>query len=499
MNKYLESVFLIIIGLFCFFYAMYFMQRNEKETAAAPFAAANFAMGIWNLLRAVRNMIPEKYYLPLGAITYLVIEFSAYTLFWFSYRYSVATEKQNDKVAYLPLIFPAITIIALMYKGADLFVLAGTRPLHVWDYLHTIYGYAIISTAAVLFVIRCISSFQQNKRGYMVLTSILIVFIIQNFARYFNKLGYLPEITVSIDYFYDVCTFLLVNLAFYAMYTDVNETVISQCKKTLFDRTDMPLFVFNLNNDFLTANEIAKNMITHNTDTVLRQYMKYDEIFPPEVFRRLGISQNHTDGQMFYLSNVRTGTMYFCTKQMVCKGRTKKELGYCCTLFDLDSYNLLFKNMEANAYSDPLTGCLNSSSFFMNVRVEIQSTHEHCLLVVAGLDNLTEINAVLGRQTGDSYIADAAQILRDVLPENRIYRLESSTFAVILPASQLPSIADLFAAIRSACSKYSKNKDYPLVISAGYAVTEDRTADVNMYYTTAFSNMALDRRAHASG
>ncbi len=498
MNNYPESIFLIIISLFCFFYAMYFMQRNAKETSAASFAAANFAMGIWNLLRAIKNMIPGQYYLSIGAVTYLVIEFSAYTLFLFSYRYSVPTEKQNNKVAYLPLIFPAATIIALLYAKAGLFALAGTRPLHVWDYLHTIYGYALISTAAVLFVIRCVSSFQQNKTWYMVLTSILIVFIIQNFARYFNKLGYLPELTATIDYFYDVCTLLLVNLAFFAMYSDLNETVISECRKKLFDRTDMPLFVFNLNNEFLTANEIAKVMIGRNTNTALHQYMKYDEIFPAEVFRRLGISQGNSDEQMFYLSNVKTGTMYFCTKLQVYRGHSKKELGYYCTLFDLDSYNLLFKNMESSAYSDPLTGCLNGSSFFMNFRVEMQSTHEQCLLVAAGLDCLAEINAVLGHKAGDAYIAAAAQILRDTLPENRIYRMESSTFAIILKASQLSVITELFAAIRAACSKYSREKSYPLVISAGYAVMEDRDVDINTYYATAVSNMMLDRRGHTA-
>jgi diguanylate cyclase (GGDEF)-like protein len=190
--------------------------------------------------------------------------------------------------------------------------------------------------------------------------------------------------------------------------------------------------------------------------------------------------------------------MYFCTKQPVFRGKSKKEIGYYCTLFDLDSYNLLFKNMEASAYSDPLTGCLNSSSFFMNFRVETQSTHEQCLLVAAGLDNLSEINAVLGHKTGDAYIAATAQILRDMLPENRIYRMESSSFAVILQASKLSEIAELLSALRNVCSRYSKDKPYPLIISAGYAVVEDRNADISTYYTTAISNMMLDRRGHTS-
>jgi diguanylate cyclase (GGDEF)-like protein len=498
MNNYLESVFLIIISLFCFFYAMYFMQRNEKETSAAPFAAANFTMGIWNLLRAVKNMIPDQYYLSIGAVTYVVIEFSAYTLFWFSYRYSVPIEKQKKKIAYSPLIFPVVTIIALIYKRTDLFVLAGTKPLHLWDYLHVVYGYGLISIAAVLFVIRCVFSFHKNRTGYMILTSILIVFIIQNFARYLNRLGYLPEITTTIDYFYDICTFLLVNLSFFAIYTDSDEMLISVCRRTVFESTDMSLFVFNSNNEFLTANESAKDMIACNTNTLLHQYMKYDTVFSPEVFRRLGISQTTLEKQMFYLSNIKTGVMYFCTKRPVHRNHSKKEIGYCCALFDLDSYNMLFKNMETSAYSDQLTECLNRSSFFMNMRVEMQNTHEQCLLIAAGLDNLTEINAILGHSTGDMYIAAAAQILRDTLPENRIYRMESSTFTVILPASQLPGISGILAEIRSACDRYSKNTSYPLVLSAGYAVIENRNVDANTYYVTAFSNMLLDRRGHSS-
>ena len=497
MNNYLESVFLIIISLFCFFYAMYYMQRNEKETSAASFAAANFAMGIWNLLRAVKNIIPVQYYLPIEAVTYLAIEFSAYTVFWFSYRYSVPNDKQRKKIVHLPLIFPALTIIALIYKQTDLFAPAGTEPLHVWDYLHVVYGYGLICTAAVLFIIRCFFSFHKNKNGYMIITTILTIFIIQNFARYLNRLGYLPEITKNIDYFYDVCTFLLVNLSFIAMYSDSDETLISECRRTLFERTDMPLFVFNSNDEFLTANESARDMIVHNTTTPLHQYMKFDIVFSSEVFRRLGVSQTDSQKQMSYLLNIKTGVMYFCTKQPVCRMHSKKEIGYCCTLFDLDSYNMLFKSMEAGAYSDPLTGCLNNSSFFMNVRVELQSTCEQYLLVAAGLDNLAEINASLGHRTGDTYIAAAAQILRDTLPENHIYRMESSTFIIVLPVSQLSDISRILSEIRSACEKYSKNTSYPLVMSAGYAVIEDRNADVNTYYGTAFSNMMLDRRGHA--
>jgi diguanylate cyclase (GGDEF)-like protein len=134
----------------------------------------------------------------------------------------------------------------------------------------------------------------------------------------------------------------------------------------------------------------------------------------------------------------------------------------------------------------------------MNFRVETQSTHEQCLLVAAGLDNLSEINAVLGHKTGDAYIAATAQILRDMLPENRIYRMESSSFAVILQASKLSEIAELLSALRNVCSRYSKDKPYPLIISAGYAVVEDRNADISTYYTTAISNMMLDRRGHTS-
>jgi FOG: GGDEF domain len=498
VNNFRESVFLIVIGLFCCYYGMYFMKRNEKGTAAASFAAANFAMGMWNFLRAVKNMVPERHYLFVSSLTYLVIEFSAYTLFWFAYQYSVPYEKQNRALTLVLLIFPAATIVALLYAGPGLFALSGTKPLHVWDYLHVIYGYVLISCAAVLLVIRSISVFQQNKTGYMLLTTILIIFIIQNFARYINKLGYLPELSGSIDYFYDVCTFLLVNLAFFAMYTDINEILISQCRKTLFDGLDQPLFVFNRDDEFLTANQRARDLYGRITGVHLRKFMKYDEIFPPDVFQRLGIPRNEEGEQMYYLSNVKAGMMFFCTKQPVIRDYMKKEIGYRCTLFDLDSYNMLFKNMEANAYSDPLTGCLNASSFFMNIRVEMQSTQDQCLLVAVGLDNLAEINTALGHRAGDAYIAAAAQILRDVLPDSRIYRMESSTFAVIFPVSFLVRLPEAFSGIRSACSLYSKTAAIPLVISAGYAVIEDRNVDVNAYYATAFSNMMLDRRAHAS-
>lgn len=158
---------------------------------------------------------------------------------------------------------------------------------------------------------------------------------------------------------------------------------------------------------------------------------------------------------------------------------------------------MLLKNMESSAYSDPLTGCLNSSSFFMNIRLEIKRMHNRSLLIVAGLDNLSEINSVLGHHAGDAYIAAAAQILHDMFPSSRVFRMESSTFSVLLSSSQLSAMPELFDSIRAACSKYSKNKSYPLVMSTGYAVIEDRNVDVNTYYETALGNMMLDRRGHA--
>jgi diguanylate cyclase (GGDEF)-like protein len=497
MNNYFESIFLIIISLLCFLYAMYFMQHNEKETADVPFAAANFFMGVWNLLRAINQMVPERYHLSISSVTYLVIEFSAYTLFWFSYRYSIPVEKQNKKVVFLPLIFPVATFIGLLYKKTALFAFTGRKALHLWDYLHASYGYILIGIAAVLFVMRCISSFQQNKKALIVLTTALIVFIIQNFVRYLNTIGYLRYLDGNINFFYDICVFLLVNLAFFAMYNDMNGTLISLSKETFFDRTDLPLFVFNTSDDFLIANEAARKLSFNNNNLKLCQYMKYSDIFPADEFRRLGVPQDNQEAQMFYLSNVSTGTMYLCTKFPVNRGCSAKMLGYCCTMFDLNSYNMLLKNMESSAYSDPLTGCLNSSSFFMNIRLEIKRMHNRSLLIVAGLDNLSEINSVLGHHAGDAYIAAAAQILHDMFPSSRVFRMESSTFSVLLSSSQLSAMPELFDSIRAACSKYSKNKSYPLVMSTGYAVIEDRNVDVNTYYETALGNMMLDRRGHA--
>lgn len=500
MSDFHLAVFRVIICLNCFFYAMFFMQHNQKETSSGAFASAQFWMGVWNLMEALKVFISDyRYAAVLQALQHIATEFSSATFLLFSWSYSLSDKQRNLKIRYailsVPLFMIAVFVYMLFTHCSPIFTIDGHKT--VFNRIHDVYSFTVSISAAILLVKRCITDINTNGRRYMIISSAAVAFLIALAALFFihNYRPAMPRNDMSL--FLLICTFLLVNLSFVAMYTDENETVLSQCYENLFELTSYPLYIFNSKNQFLAANTVGREML-ESDGTKVKQFMQYEVLFPSAKFSRLGVPQDRKAEKMFYLSNIETGNMYLCTKENLQYRYSKKTAGFYFSMFDLDSYNILLKNIEATAYTDQLTGCYNGSFFFMNMHVEMKSTHEEFILLEAGLDNLSEINGILGHAAGDEYVVKTAEILGSLLQEQKLYRMESSTFAAMLPRSQLLLMPELFGKIRASAARYSKSKTCPLSISAGYAIVDDRDTDVSVYYATALSNMLLDRKGHSS-
>src|SRR5574344_212445 len=376
MSDFHLAVFRVIICLNCFFYAMFFMQHNQKETSSGAFASAQFWMGVWNLMEALKVFIFDcRYSAVLEALQHIATEFSSATFLLFSWSYSLSTKQRNLKIRYVILVVPLLMIVAFVYmlftQCAPIFTVDGHKT--IFNRIHDVYSFAVSISAAVLLVKRCITDINTNGRRYMIISSAAVAFLIVLTALFFvhNYRPTMPRNDISL--FLLICTFLLVNLSFVAMYTDENETVLSQSYENLFELTSYPLYIFNSRNQFLAANTAGRVML-ESDGTKVKQFMQYEELFPSVRFSRLGVPQDRKAEKMFYLSNIETGSMYLCTKESLCYLYSKKKAGFYFSMFDLDSYNMLLKNIEASAYIDHLTGWFNGSFFFMNMRLEMKST-----------------------------------------------------------------------------------------------------------------------------
>ena len=119
------------------------------------------------------------------------------------------------------------------------------------------------------------------------------------------------------------------------------------------------------------------------------------------------------------------------------KHRSKDEVGLLAesfrqTVIQLDHY---FTNINMLAYEDSLTGLQNKTAYMdnkQNLQVRFHERNLRFSLVVLDLNGLKDVNDHWGHAIGDSFIAHAAELIREVFVSYPIYRIGGDEFVVIL-------------------------------------------------------------------
>ena len=104
-------------------------------------------------------------------------------------------------------------------------------------------------------------------------------------------------------------------------------------------------------------------------------------------------------------------------------------------------------NLEIEAHVDSLTGIENRNRFVQFYENEIinDSPVNFGVLLITRCSELQTINQVHGYSSGDNYIVKVAEIIKSALfsrPTGKIFRLNSSDFATILPNMTLKAAED---------------------------------------------------------
>lgn len=100
-----------------------------------------------------------------------------------------------------------------------------------------------------------------------------------------------------------------------------------------------------------------------------------------------------------------------------------------------------FKNIEANAHLDPLTGIATRKALFDEVQAiwsEPQENAPILSIVVADLDQFRIINNKLGRSAGDDALRLFGRLVSEVLPKRGVAgRTGGEEFCIVLPGTKL--------------------------------------------------------------
>jgi diguanylate cyclase (GGDEF)-like protein/PAS domain S-box-containing protein len=150
----------------------------------------------------------------------------------------------------------------------------------------------------------------------------------------------------------------------------------------------------------------------------------------------------------------------------------------------------LVEDLNHQASTDALTGCLSHGAFYNRLDIEIDRAvrhHEPLSLLVADVDLFKSFNDAHGHAAGDAALAEAGKNLRRASRSiDTVARVGGDEFAVILPKTDLVSASDLADRIVRSFT----DGDARLRLSVGFAVLDPveptsqrlfRDADLGLY------------------
>ena len=150
------------------------------------------------------------------------------------------------------------------------------------------------------------------------------------------------------------------------------------------------------------------------------------------------------------------------------------------------------------AYFDQLTKLYNRNAYDEKIKELVEQKDTSTFIIVCDLNNLKRCNDVLGHEVGDSYVQDAADILRSTfLPYGKCYRIGGDEFCILVHKSNASQCIELLNTLSERwCSYTNIPSSFNPQIAYGYAQF-DAVLDHDIHDTIkrADSHMYVNKKA----
>lgn len=184
-----------------------------------------------------------------------------------------------------------------------------------------------------------------------------------------------------------------------------------------------------------------------------------------------------------------------CKKIWICikpfKNKKNEKTFYLYKNFIENILNALYKRkiredyLTKKSYFDELTGCYNRNFFETRLK-----EYSNCLgvgIIVCDLDGLKQINDALGHSFGDQIIQSVAKSIRKIISrEDLFFRIGGDEFVIITENRSLIDISIIVALIKNKFKiSNGKNDNFPISVSVGYSLKEDKSESIKEVLKTA--------------
>lgn len=144
---------------------------------------------------------------------------------------------------------------------------------------------------------------------------------------------------------------------------------------------------------------------------------------------------------------------------------------------------------------DATTNLYNIYEFWQNIRSIIE-TGKHHMILLLGVNNFSDINAIYGYSFGDRVLREFGNLLREMVKEiGNLYRMDGVRFACILPENSSKDVEDLYAQMQKAAKHSLFVDDIRISLSISCGVVEYH-GEYDEYSVQANAKYALEQSKH---
>ena len=260
MNYPINTFIKISTALACFIYSAVIFSESSSDISAKYFGTANFMMGMSAMLDAMQVIIsaPRRIIL-VQSFSYISLEVAVCSLFLFSLYFSkVKYKKTLFSYLYLfPIIFSILTAGFYLFSKNDFFLQVSSEeqirtafmpgyfyPKRIPYYIHAAYTFGTAVSLSVIFSVRGIKNFSENKHIFLMFFIGMSVYFITGTHKFiienFTVKNYIP----IQEYFNSFFQFCMLTTAFLAVYSDDNQRCISKARQVFCMRFLRSLLLF---------------------------------------------------------------------------------------------------------------------------------------------------------------------------------------------------------------------------------------------------------------